>query len=162
MSTVHELSQIGQRIGREIRQQDVEPLTWASAELGRSVAASAYVGALATMHDWTRRVASWWEEGFDLLLTPTLAEPPPLLGELAGTNPPVEAWRRNGEVVPFTPLFNVTGQPAISLPLHWSAEGLPVGVQLVAAYGREDLLIRVAAQLEQAQPWADRLPPIHI
>ena len=71
-----------------------------------------------------------------------------------------EAWRRNGEVAAFTPLFNVTGQPAISLPLHWSAEGLPVGVQLVAAHNREDLLIRIAAQLEQAQPWSDRRPPI--
>jgi amidase len=161
VSTVYELEAISQRIGREIRQDDVEPLTWASAEHGRTVSASRYVADLEMMHAWTRRVASWWESGFDLLLTPTLAEPPPLLGDLAGTNPdPVETWRRNGEVAAFTPLFNVTGQPAISLPLHWSAEGLPVGVQLVAAHNREDLLVRIAAQLEQAQPWSDRRPPI--
>jgi Asp-tRNA(Asn)/Glu-tRNA(Gln) amidotransferase A subunit family amidase len=63
--------------------------------------------------------------------------------------------------IPYTAQFNVTGQPAISLPLHWTPAGLPVGVQLAAAYGREDLLIRVASQLEQAAPWSDRYPPIH-
>ena len=163
VNTVHELEELGQRIGREIREEDVEPLTWASFELGRAVSSGRYVSAKSVMHAWTRRVASWWESGFDLLLTPTLAEPPPRLGELAGTNPiPAQAWRRNGELAAFTPLFNVTGQPAISLPLHWSAEGLPVGVQLVAAYGREDLLIRIAAQLEQAEPWSNRRPPVSI
>jgi amidase len=68
--------------------------------------------------------------------------------------------QRAAQYVPFTPPFNSSGQPAISLPVHWTPDGLPVGVQLVAAYGREDVLIRVAAQLELAQPWADRRPPI--
>jgi amidase len=68
---------------------------------------------------------------------------------------------RAGEIVAFAQPFNVTGQPAISLPLHWTDDGLPVGVQLVAAPGREDVLLQVAGQLEQAQPWADRIPPIH-
>jgi amidase len=63
--------------------------------------------------------------------------------------------------VPFTPPFNVTGQPAISLPLHWNEVGLPIGVQLVAAFGREDLLLRVAAQLEGARPWINNIPPVH-
>ena len=66
--------------------------------------------------------------------------------------------RRAGEFVPFTPPFNVSGQPAINVPLHWNDDGLPIGIQLVAAYGREDVLIRVASQLEAAQPWHDRHP----
>jgi amidase len=67
---------------------------------------------------------------------------------------------RAAQIVPYTMPFNVTGQPAISLPLHWNDAGLPIGVQLVAAYGREDVLLQVAAQLEQETPWADRLPPV--
>jgi amidase len=69
--------------------------------------------------------------------------------------------RRIVSFIPYTAQFNMTGQPAISLPLHWTPAGLPVGVQLVAAYGREDILIQVASQLEQAAPWSDRHPPIH-
>jgi amidase len=68
---------------------------------------------------------------------------------------------RASAIVPFTLPFNITGQPAVSLPLYWNADGLPIGVQLVAAYGREDLLIRVAAKLEQQLPWASRIPPVH-
>ena len=68
--------------------------------------------------------------------------------------------RRAGRFAAFTPPFNMSGQPAISLPLHWNEAGLPIGVQLVAAYGREDVLVRVAAQLEAAHPWTDRRPPV--
>ena len=85
-------------------------------------------------------------DDYDLLLTPTIAEPPPELGSFdsPADNPLAGLFRAAG-LVPFTPPFNVTGQPGISLPLHWNGDGLPIGVQLVGAYGREDLLIRVAA-----------------
>ena len=92
----------------------------------------------------------------DATLTPVIATPPPPIGYLSGP----EGGMRVREVLQFTAQFNVSGQPAISLPLYWNADGLPVGVQLVAGYGREDVLVQVAAQLEAAQPWASRRPAI--
>ena len=95
------------------------------------------------------------------LLTPTLGEPPVPLGTLQTPDEPLLGFVRAATFVPYTPLANMTGQPAISLPLAWNADGLPIGSHLIAAYGREDLLLRVAAQLEQARPWADRRPAVH-
>lgn len=150
------------RTGSEVTQHDVEPLTWALAELGRSSTAAQWLWAREWLQVNSREVASWWTDGFDLLLTPTIAEPPPLLGTFdSPADNPLHGLFRAAEIVPFTPPFNVSGQPAISLPLHWNGDGLPIGVQLVAAFGREDLLLRVAAQLEAAQPWAGRRPPVH-
>ncbi|MEX2293032.1 MAG: amidase family protein [Acidimicrobiales bacterium] len=150
------------RTGTQVTEADVEPLTWALAELGRSSAAPEWLWAREWLQLNSREVASWWSEGFDLLLTPTIAEPPPPLGSFdSPADNPLHGLFRAAEIVPFTPPFNVSGQPAISLPLHWNAAGLPIGVQLVAAFGREDLLLRVAAQLETAQPWSARRPPVH-
>ena len=150
----------GRSIGREIVEADVEPLTWALAAMGRSHSGAQYLSAVEWLQRWSRRTAGWWET-HDLLLTPTLAEPPPKLGELdSPPENPLHGLFRAASLVPFTPPYNITGQPAISLPLHWSADGLPIGVQLVAGYGREDLLLRVAAQLEQAAPWSDRRPGV--
>jgi amidase len=152
---------MGDLVNREVRPEDVEPYTWRFVEDGRKVTARQYITAAEWLQSWSRRMASWWAGGHDLLLTPTISEPPPLLGDLGGPGgDPKKRWLRNLEVIPFTPAFNVTGQPAISLPLHWTREGLPVGVHLIAAYAREDLLIRVAAQLESAAPWASRKPPL--
>jgi len=152
---------IGELVGQEVRAEDVEAYTWQFVEQGRKVTARQYVTAAEWLQVWSRRMASWWADGHDLLVTPTISEPPPLLGDLGGpSGDPRKKWLRNLEVIPFTPAFNVTGQPGISLPLHWTPEGLPVGVHLVSAYAREDLLIRVAAQLESAAPWAARKPPI--
>jgi amidase len=161
-ATARDLAYWSERTGRKIGPADVEPMTWAIAELGRRVSASDYLQAIDYLHAHTRLVAAWWAEGFDLLLTPTLPEPPPRLGEFdPAPDDPLRGFTRGGAFVTFTMPFNITGQPAISLPLHWSADGLPIGVQLGAGYGREDLLLRVAAQLEEARPWSGRRPSVH-
>jgi amidase len=159
--TTRDLAYWSARTGRTIGPRDVEPMVWGIAEMGRAVTGLDYIQAIEQLHAHTRRVVSWWHEGFDLLLTPTLMEPPPKLGEFdALPDDPMRGFSRGGAFVAFTLPFNVTGQPAISLPLHWSADGLPIGAQLVAAYAREDVLIRVAAQLETARPWRERRPPV--
>jgi len=159
--TAHDLAFWGEKTGRPIGPTDVEPYTWALAEMGRTVSAVEYVDAGLWLQGYTRRVARWWADGFDLLLTPTMAEPPVRLGEMTATpDSPLRGLQRSTPSITFTAIFNVTGQPAISLPLYWSTDQLPIGVQLVAAYGREDLLIRIAAQLEEARPWAPRRPPV--
>jgi amidase len=155
------LDQLSVITGRELGAEDVEPLTWALAEVGRERSAGRYLRDVAVHQAVSRTVAAWFEQGFDLLLTPTLAEPPLALGTLDDSGPdPLAAFQRAIPSGAFTALFNATGQPAASLPLHWSADGLPIGVQLVAAFGREDLLIGVAAQLERARPWAARIPAV--
>ena len=154
-----DLLTIGEAIGRPVTAGDVEPGTWASFEAGAALDAGNYVRALTKMHAWTRRLASWWlDDRFDLLLTPTCAEPPPVLGDLVD---PDSGGARLLPFAIFTAPFNVSGQPAVSVPLYYAASGLPVGVQLVAAPHREDMLFRVGAQLEQARPWIDRRPPVH-
>lgn len=155
------LARIAAQLGRALVPGDVEPVNQAQADFARSVNGVDFAMAQAATVDFRRAVQQWWADGWDLLLTPTLGEPPVAIGSFAN-NPdsPMSPMARAASYVPFTPAFNASGQPAISLPLHWTADGLPVGVQLVAAYGREDLLIQVAAQLEAAQPWAQRRPPI--
>ena len=152
----------GEKVGRPVEQADVEPLTWALAQMGRKVSGPQHLANVEFVHARGRRLAEWWDGGFDLLLTPTCAEPPPPLGSFAAPpGKPLVSYMRAAPFGAFTAQFNLSGQPAISLPLHWSGDGLPVGVQLVAPLGREDVLLRVAAQLEQAAPWDGRLPPIH-
>jgi amidase len=148
-------------LGREITEADIEPVNWFQAEFARHLSAVDLAGAQAASYAFRRQVQAWWSDGWDLLLTPTLAEPPPPIAEFEPVpGDPSAQMRRAGRWVTYTPPFNMSGQPAISLPLHWNGAGLPIGVQLVAAYGREDVLIRVASQLEAAHPWADRRPAI--
>ncbi|HEV7733157.1 MAG TPA: amidase [Candidatus Binatia bacterium] len=158
----HLLETLSVFVGRPLGRDDVDPLNWSLAELGNACSANRYLASVDWIHGYTRRLAGWWEHGFDLLLTPTVPEPPPLLGAFRpDPEMPVVAGLRATMFAAFTAPFNMSGQPAISLPLHWSSGGLPMGMQLVAAFGHEDLLLRVAAQLESAQPWADRRPALH-
>jgi amidase len=161
-STAYALDAAGEKTGEPVGEGDVEPPTWSLASIGRGFSAADYIRAVNFVHAFGRRVAAWYEGGFDLLITPTAAAPPPPLGHFQGTEEdPNRGMARAAIYTVFTAPFNVTGQPGISLPLHWNGEGLPIGTQLVAPCGGEDLLLRVAAQLEAAQPWADRLPPVH-
>lgn len=151
------------------------------AALGRATSSVAYVDAVERRHEHTRRLTTYFES-YDLLLTPTLATPPPRVAEfdlpaalqrasdvliktrtaslLRHTKIVDDMVDKNLNWVPYTQLANLTGRPAISLPLHWTADGLPLGVQFVAPLAGESTLIRLAAQLEQAMPWADRLAPV--
>jgi amidase len=146
-------------LGRPIGEDEIEPRNVVYRKIGAAMDAVAYLDSRAWLGTWVRQMASWWT-GYDLLLTPTLGAPPPELGWFTADGPEGEGGRVVS-FIPYTAQFNMTGQPAVTLPLHWTPGGLPVGVQLVAAYGREDLLVRVASQLEQAAPWADRHPQVH-
>jgi len=147
-------------LGRDPEEESFEPLTWALYRLGREVRAADYLLAITALQGIARQVAGFFA-GHDVWLTPTLAEPPPPLGTFdRDSTDALAVFRRASEFVPFTPLFNATGQPAVSLPLHWSPAGLPIGVQLAGRFGDEATLFRLAAALEEARPWAGRVPPV--
>ena len=148
-----------QLLGRSIGEDEIEPRNLTYRQWGGAMTAVDYLNARVWLGMWTRRMAEWWSD-HDILVTPTLGGPPPELGWFTANGPEGEG-ERIVSFIPYTAQFNMTGQPAVSLPLHWSKDGLPVGVQLVAAYGREDVLVRLASQLEQASPWADKHPPVH-
>ncbi|MFF7555376.1 amidase [Streptomyces olivaceus] len=152
------LADVARRLGRDVTASDVEPLNWALGTLAADLSADDRQAASEGVAGFARSVVSWWDDR-DLLLTPTQAEPPLPSGTLASDPAePMAPLLRSTQFAPFTPFVNFTGQPAISLPLHTDTAGLPIGVQLVAAPGREDLLLRVAAQLEAAAPWGERRP----
>jgi len=145
---------------REQRQGDVERITELWAEQARKLTARDYARAIVIVHGVGRRFGAFFRD-HDLLLSPTLAEPPLPLGATDMMGNDLEAYNeRLFRLIPFTPPFNVSGGPAASLPLHWTADGLPVGIQLGADFGNEALLFRIAAQLEGARPWKDKRPPI--
>ena len=145
-------------LGRALTEKDLEPVTWAYYQLGLGVSAVDYSRAIATCQLTGLAVAKF-QRTYDVILSPTLGKRPVPLGVLSlSRSDPAAVLRENAEFSPFTRLYNVTGQPAMSVPLHWSADGLPVGVMFAARFGDEATLFRLAAQLENARPWANRRP----
>ncbi|MCG6986863.1 MAG: amidase [Gemmatimonadetes bacterium] len=174
-----DLADYSTHTGRRPRRSQMEAATWAVALLSRAVSAETYASALRTLEAVGLRLAPFFQR-YDVYLTPTVASPPPRIGAL---QPP--AWQRRllsllGAVgsgsllkavglidqaaadafsfIPWTPVFNATGQPAMSVPLFWNADGLPVGTHLVGRWGDEATLFRLAGQLERARPWFGRMP----
>ncbi len=137
-------------LGRPVGDEELEPRNRAYRAMGLKATAVTYLQSRAYLSDFSRRVAAWWS-GFDVLVSPTVNGEPPPLGAL-DDGAAVATWMAYGAQ------FNVSGQPAVSLPLWTHPSGLPLGIQLVAAYGREDLLLRLSGRLERALPWADRWP----
>ncbi|MFQ5698920.1 MAG: amidase [Myxococcota bacterium] len=149
-----------ERFGREPEPEEYEPLTWAGIRRGQKLSGEEALRGWRTLRATNRQVLSLFEE-FEVYLTPVMGTPPPAIGHIDPVRvPPRELSRRQAEAFPFTPPFNFTGQPAMSVPLAWSREGLPLGMQFAARYADEATLFRLAAQLEQARPWADRRPVI--
>ncbi len=167
--------------GRKATFSDFEPSTWAVGLLGKQCTAAEFSRAIRLLQNSARQVGQFFEN-YDVLLTPTLAMPPVMTGALQPKGTEVLAMKILGrlnagalinalagidaladkifEFVPYTSVFNATGQPAMSVPLYWNDEGLPIGMHFVGRYGDEATLFRLAGQLEQAKPWFDRIPPI--
>ncbi len=168
-------------LGRKAAFKDFEPATWAVGLLGRQITAAEFSKAIRLLQRSARQIGYFFEE-CDILLTPILAKPPVVMGALQPKGAEAFAMKLLGrlnagglinafagiealadqvfEFMPYTPLFNATGQPAMSVPLYWNDEGLPIGMHFVGRYGDEATLFRLASQLEKATPWFDRMPPI--
>ena len=147
-------------LGREPDAKDVEAATWAVYQRGLKVTAVDYVEAIAAVHAAGRWMAAFLTS-YDVILSTVLAGPPPKLGYLDQNSADVETFaERVNTYLSVTPLHNATGTPAMSVPLHWTADGLPVGVHFAGRYGEEATLLQLAAQLETAQPWFDRAPAL--
>jgi amidase len=150
----------GQLSGRETTAEDVEPLTWMLYERARSQDTISYLIAENRLESVARSIVQALTP-YDVVLTPVLAQRPVPIGEINGLGPdPMARFRKSGYFTPFTAIFNVTGQPAISLPLYHGEDGLPTGVQLVGPPAREEVLLSLAVQLEAALPWSDRVPAL--
>ena len=152
---------IARTTGKEPARQEFEGLTWGLYQYGKTITAAQYQLCWATLQSVSRQVAAW-QQPYDAWITPVLAQPPMKIGtvnleetDLMKGFAPIIGY------VPFTAMQNITGQPAIGLPLSWSRSGLPIGVQFVGRFGEEHVLLQLAAQIENAQPWSKKRPPIY-
>jgi Asp-tRNA(Asn)/Glu-tRNA(Gln) amidotransferase A subunit family amidase len=147
------------RTGRQPGSDDLENVTRAMFEAGAKASAADYARAVVAVHRTGRQLAALFQT-YDLLLTPTLPKPPQPIGVFSMMVSDLDTYAREvAHMTSFTAIVNLAGNPAASLPLHWTPDGLPVGVQLIARYGDEATLLRISAQLEQARPWFERRPP---
>ena len=154
------IAEKSERRGREPEEDELEPLTWAGIRAGRKLSGEAVMRALRDLRRMTHALLGFFES-WDVYLTPVMGTPPPRVGHIDPVRlTPREVGQRQSAAFPFTPPFNFTGQPAMSVPLHWSATGLPIGMQFASRYGDEATLFRVAAQLEAARPWRAKKPAI--
>jgi len=156
-----ELHTLDQWVGEPLDRSKLEPMTAQMLEIADAQSATDLLIAVDALRRLSRQILAFWSD-HDVLVTPTLALPPIEIGALrpAEGEPPIQMLMNAANFVPFTPVFNVTGQPAVSLPLHMTGDGLPVGVQFVGAPAAEETLLSLAAQLEEARPWAERHPPL--
>ncbi len=146
--------------GKNPSPDQYEPVTWGLYEMGKRFSGSDYLFAVQTLQMISRKVAHFFLD-FDIFMTPTLGESPVVLGTFdSPIDDPLKGWRRSAQFVPFTPICNATGQPAMSVPLYWNDDGLPIGTHFIGRFGEEATLFRLASQLEKARPWKRRRPPI--
>ncbi len=177
----NDIAEVGEAAGRKPKPSDFELITWTLGLIGRSISGADYVRGVRTLQYAARAVGCFFDD-YDVLVTPTLAQPPPVAGSLqlgasdrrllqsasslragkllVAANAIEPIALKSFEFIPYTPLFNITGQPAMSMPLHWTPEGLPVGIQFAGRFGDEATLFRLAGQLEQARPWAGYRPEL--
>ncbi|WP_028605684.1 amidase [Ottowia thiooxydans] len=147
-------------LGRPAREDELERVTWEAIRLSQNISGVDYASQFPRINQEVRKIAHFFES-VDVLLTPTLGSPPVELGTLSTqTLSLTEFQKAASEFIPFTGAFNATGQPAISLPLHWTSDGLPLGVQLVGRFGEDATLLQLSAEIERAWPWFHRTAPL--
>ena len=161
--TGHFIAYWEKELDKELRQDQFEPLTWTSYQAGLKRTGAYYLGVVEELQRFSRKIARFYNESdYDVILSPTMTIPPTKLGAFQPTSDdPMRGFRASSAFCAFTEIQNITGQPAMSVPLFWNEGNVPIGVEFAGRFGDEATLFRLAAQLEQARPWIDRKPPIH-